>query len=169
MALEELPDVLRSRGIGDVVISPANASIRTYHYIGESDIFIFFNEGSEKYKGEISLTADGYPYIYNAWNNRSGFICYEKEWVLQDTPKSAILEITDAYEGIEVFVNGQSLEIQIVPVYLFDLTSFLKKGSNQVRIEVATTLEREMRDGSSDVKCRSGISGNIIMWLREDE
>ncbi len=254
VALEELPDVLRSRGIGDVVISPANASIRTYHYIGESDIFIFFNEGSENYKGEISLTADGYPYIYNAWNNRveklpakkyedktvipvilepykamivffdkaeitaseplakigtsynwndgwtrsicrsieypkfretkrislpdnleqekpyfSGFVCYEKEWVLQDTPKSAILEITDAYEGIEVFVNGQSLEIQIVPVYLFDLTSFLKKGSNQVRIEVATTLEREMSDGSSDVKCRSGISGNIIMWLREDE
>jgi hypothetical protein len=169
VALEELPDVLRSRGIGDVVISPANASIRTYHYIGESDIFIFFNEGNEKYKGEISLTADGYPYIYNAWNNRSGFVCYEKEWVLQDMPKSAILEITDAYEGIEVFVNGQSLEIQIVPVYLFDLTSFLKKGSNQVRIEVATTLEREMSDGSSDVKCRSGISGNIIMWLREDE
>jgi hypothetical protein len=99
----------------------------------------------------------------------SGFVCYEKEWVLQNMPKSAILEIMDAYEGIEVFVNGQSLGIQIVPIYLYDLTPFLKKGSNQIRIEAATTLEREMSDGSSEVKCRSGISGNIIMWLREDE
>jgi len=98
----------------------------------------------------------------------SGFVCYEKEWVISKNFKSAILEITDAYEGVEVFVNGYSLGIQIVPVYLFDVTPYLKKGINIIRIEAATTLEREMSTGSNELKCKSGISGNVIMWLRED-
>ena len=55
-----------------------------------------------------------------------------------------ILEITDAYEGVEVFVNGKSLGIQVVPPYRYDLTEGLVKGTNELVIEVATTLERAM-------------------------
>lgn len=54
----------------------------------------------------------------------------------------AVLLIDDLLEGVEVFVNGESLGIQIVPTYEFDLTPYLKDGENQLEIISATTLER---------------------------
>ena len=54
-----------------------------------------------------------------------------------------VLEITDADEGIEVFLNDSSLGIQIAPPYRYDLTPHLKLGVNSLAIEVATTLERQ--------------------------
>lgn len=56
--------------------------------------------------------------------------------------KEAVLEINDLLEGVEVFVNGQSVGIQIVPTYKFDLSPYLKKGENRIDIISATTLER---------------------------
>ena len=50
---------------------------------------------------------------------------------------------TALYEGVEVFVNGESLGIQIVPEFTYDLTSYLHAGDNPITIEVATTLERQ--------------------------
>ena len=43
---------------------------------------------------------------------------------------------------MEVFVNGVSAGIQIVPDYCFDVTALLRPGLNLLRIEQATTLER---------------------------
>lgn len=72
----------------------------------------------------------------------SGFARYETS--IQFSGKgSAVLEITDAAEGVEVFVNGKSLGIQIAPVFRYDLTDCLTEGENCLVIEVATTLERE--------------------------
>ena len=71
---------------------------------------------------------------------------------------------------MEVFVNDRSLGIQIVPVYRYDLTGHLRDGENTIRIEVATTLEREMakipdRFGrKSEVKGLSGITGDVKVW-----
>lgn len=53
-----------------------------------------------------------------------------------------ILEITDAAEAVEVFVNGVSAGIQIVPAFRYDIAGLVKEGSNTLAIEVATTLER---------------------------
>ena len=89
----------------------------------------------------------------------SGFIRYETDFSASKGQRT-ILEITDAYEGVEVFVNGQSLGIQITPRYLYDLTPCLKDGSNRLAIEVATTLERE-RGGK---KCHSGITGEVNLY-----
>lgn len=72
----------------------------------------------------------------------SGFVRYEKEIVC--TGDRVLLEISDAAEGVEVFANGVSAGIQIAPHCRYDLTDLIKKGKNQIRIEVATTLEREM-------------------------
>ena len=88
------------------------------------------------------------------------------------------LEITDAYEGVEVFVNGESLGIQIIPTFRYDLTPYLRAGMNQIRIEVATTLEREAADfpnpwalalgaGKEGPKITtpSGINGNVQLII----
>jgi hypothetical protein len=72
----------------------------------------------------------------------SGIIRYENSLVSKGDLK-LVLEITNAAEGVELFVNDQSAVIQIVPPYRYDISALVKKGENKFVIEVATTLERE--------------------------
>lgn len=90
----------------------------------------------------------------------SGFICYETEVGYKDGFMG--LEITDAYEGVEVFVEGKSAGIQVVPPFRYDLTELCRPGKNRLRIEVATTLERE--NGGTENGAPTGIAGEIIIW-----
>ena len=105
----------------------------------------------------------------------SGFARYETTFTAE-AGKQYLLEISDAYEGVEVFVNGISLGIQIVPTYQYDLTAAVKPGENQLAIEVATTLEREMSTvpnryaemigGATKPTCPSGINGMVDLLVR---
>ena len=54
-----------------------------------------------------------------------------------------MVEISNADEGVEVFLNGQSLGIQVAPPFRYDLSGKLTAGENHLAIEVATTLERQ--------------------------
>ena len=72
----------------------------------------------------------------------SGFARYESSFQICENRK-AVLEITDAAEGVEVFLNGKSLGIQIAPPFRYDLSEALQTGANHLVIEVATTLERQ--------------------------
>lgn len=106
----------------------------------------------------------------------SGFVRYEKVLNQLDDMEKVMLLISDAYEGVEVFVNDQSLGIQIVPTFSYNLTEFLSPGENLVRIEVATTLEREnahlpdpireyLHLGSKVCTCPSGINGHVFLQI----
>lgn len=107
----------------------------------------------------------------------SGFVRYENTFRADEALSAAgdkrlLLEITDAHEGVEVFVNDQSLGIQIVPTYCFDLTDALVPGENRIRIEAATTLEREnykiphrMGLPKPEPKDPSGINGEVHLYL----
>lgn len=95
----------------------------------------------------------------------SGFARYENTFSAEEGA-SYLLEITDAHEGVEVFVNGVSQGIRVVPVYRYDLTDAVQPGSNTVTIEVATTLERENADKpmfgmTVEPKTQSGITGEV--------
>ena len=70
----------------------------------------------------------------------SGFVRYETRFTL-DAPAALRLEIADAAEGVEVFLNGESAGIQIAPPFGYDLAG--QAGANTLVIEVATTLERQ--------------------------
>ena len=105
----------------------------------------------------------------------SGFVRYEKELFIdtESVIPRTVLGITDAREGVEVFVNDRSLGIRIIPEYRFDLTPYLKPGAHNIRIEVATTLEREAQDFPSRYKAMgmqfppvttpSGINGKVFL------
>lgn len=88
----------------------------------------------------------------------SGYVRYETKINLN--AKKAILEIDDAYEGVEVFINGKSCGIQVVPKFAFDITDFIRNGENEIAIEVATTLEREVKGKS---KAPYGIVGKVTV------
>ena len=106
----------------------------------------------------------------------SGFVRYENQFEGK-AGETYVLEISDAYEGVEVFVNGRSLGIQIVPTYRYDLSSAVRDGENELAIEVATTLERETAKFPNpyakyigqDVTptCKSGISGSVKIYAAD--
>ncbi|MBQ1312627.1 MAG: hypothetical protein IIY55_12340 [Blautia sp.] len=102
----------------------------------------------------------------------SGFVRYENTIDFPEgssLPPSSILVITDASEGVELFVNGASLGIQIAPPFRYDLSGILKEGENKIVIETATTLEREMSvvpDAFGNKKepvSASGLNGEVYL------
>ena len=88
----------------------------------------------------------------------SGFIRYETRF----TGPAQMLEITDAYEGVEVFLNGQSAGIQVVPPFRYDLRGLTRDGENALAIEVATTLERGR--GETENAAPTGITGEVALY-----
>lgn len=89
----------------------------------------------------------------------SGIIRYEATF---EQP-ARTLEITDAYEGVEVFINGESLGIQVAAPFVYDLRGKTQDGCNRLTIEVATTLERERNEGNSDQP--TGLTGEVTLYL----
>ncbi|MCD8380085.1 MAG: hypothetical protein LUC95_07205 [Lachnospiraceae bacterium] len=104
----------------------------------------------------------------------SGFVRYETFFTL-DKDEKLCLEIEDAKEGVEVFINGQSVGIQIAPPYRYDLTG--SAGENVLVIEVATTLERQcypLLEGYRKMLAKPpvseiGLTGNVRLWLTKEE
>ena len=103
----------------------------------------------------------------------SGFVRYETNFPAKSAD-AVLLEIEDASEGVEVFLNGTGLGIQIAPPFRYDLTGYLTDGSNHLAIEVSTTLERQcypLLKGyrklfASKPSCRSGITGRVQLILK---
>lgn len=73
----------------------------------------------------------------------SGIIRYENRFDLTDTTDVA-LAIEDAYESVDVWCNGRYVGERICPPFVFDLSKTAVTGSNMLRIEVRTTLERKV-------------------------
>ena len=102
----------------------------------------------------------------------SGFVRYETVFSL-DAAAKLLLTVESADEGVEVFLNGESAGIQIAPPFAFELEG--RAGENLLRIEVATTLEREcypMLDGyrkmlAKPPACASGITGAVRLCEAE--
>ena len=100
----------------------------------------------------------------------SGFVRYDVRFLLGE-PAPLRLEIEDASEGVEVFLNGRSAGIRIAPPMIYALDG--QKGENHLRIEVATTLERQcypLLEGyrkllASVPSCPSGLSGAVRLFI----
>ncbi|MBQ6053290.1 MAG: hypothetical protein IJL30_08420 [Clostridia bacterium] len=95
----------------------------------------------------------------------SGFAKYERKVDIKTAPSRALLSLTDAHEGVELFVNGISAGIQIVPEYRFEISNLLRSGENDISIEVATNSERENMPENECVTL-SGITGKCILKLK---
>ena len=61
---------------------------------------------------------------------------YETVFELGET--KAVLTLEDAYEAVEVWVNGEYAGMKIAPPYRFDLSGIVRNDKNDLRIEVTT-------------------------------
>jgi hypothetical protein len=126
-----------------------------------------------KFSGEIEINLP--DNLAEEQKRFSGFVRYEKTFFLEEQ-RRVVLEIIDAHEGVEVFVNGVSMGIQIAPPFRYDITALVKLGDNGLVIEVATTLERCMgRKGRwmkkmyPTVPAQSGITGAVNLYTMKEE
>ncbi len=90
--------------------------------------------------------------------NFSGFIAYENTFLLEEAAEELVMTITDAYEGVEVWVNGQNAGMAITRPYEFEIGSLVMPGENQLRIEVATTLQRKMSGKGDMMAMLTGVA-----------
>ena len=98
----------------------------------------------------------------------SGTIRYETAVRLKEVPDNARINLLDAHEFAEVWLNGVLLGSEICPPYEFDCGKTLKTGENQLVIEVSNTLAHEIKSGISffggfQVTAPSGLLKNPVL------
>lgn len=96
----------------------------------------------------------------------SGYIRYDSTFKAQSNTPCFIV-ITEPCEAVEVFVNGISAGIQVTPAYIFDVSRLIQDGENHLRIELATTLEREnlqLAGKSSREAAPTGLTGTVKVY-----
>ena len=77
------------------------------------------------------------------------------------------LDLGNAYETAEVFVNGNSVGVRICKPYRFELTGLLREGENQLAVEVTNTLGTQMRDAISHYLPIEpfGVEGMVRLYM----
>ncbi|SFB03678.1 Glycosyl hydrolases family 2, sugar binding domain [Cohnella sp. OV330] len=77
----------------------------------------------------------------------SGTIRYETEFDWDESAAGEVLlDLGEAYETAEVWLNGERTGVRICPPYRMEATGLLKKGRNRLVVEVTNTLAKEQRD-----------------------
>jgi len=136
---------------------------KTYLELKKKDLQMDVAEQGEKVTAPFSGMQKKYP-------DYSGYYIYETEAVLE-AGKSYQLSIEDVSESVEVFLNGQSLGMKLQRPFVFILPGQQVSEENQIRIEVATMLERKLYSQGYDVKSMSpyrplsptGIVGKVTL------
>jgi len=119
------------------------------------------------------VTVDELHDVGRLWPQFSGFVRYETPLTMPAAvPASIWLTLEEAFEGVEVWANDAYVGMQICPPYEFDLSGHLRPGENQLRIEVATNLYRQVKTLSDApdflgprgvVVAPSGIVGQVAL------
>lgn len=103
------------------------------------------------------------------FENKSGTVRYEGTTQLEkkNIERSIWLDLGNAYETAEVFVNEKSAGVRICKPYRFELTGLLKEGENRLAIEVTNTLGTQMRDAISHYLPIEpfGVEGMVHLYM----
>ena len=129
---------------------------------------VSFREYNQKdYSQPIDMSLDHYlGYDYPRF---SGNIKYAFDIDCQD--KDMILVLREAYEIVELIVNGESVETLITPPYEYDLSTCLNLGMNHIELIATNNLSRNQRDTFSRHLALEplGIIGSIELYKKEED
>ena len=80
----------------------------------------------------------------------AGTVAYEKEVYISNDLNldfsRFVLDLGEAYEIVSLFVNSHKVADLICPPYRYDITQFIRKGKNYLRVEVTNTLANATKD-----------------------
>lgn len=96
----------------------------------------------------------GYPYY-------SGDASYYNKIEINSDFRKAVINI-DTRDAVEVSINNNQVGKRLWPPYELDITGFIKKGSNEIKLEVTSTYANLMGD-----KIDNGINRAPQIFLFE--
>jgi hypothetical protein len=72
----------------------------------------------------------------------SGTAVYKNEFFISNHPTDAscILDCGEAYDFLEVLINGKMADVRFWSPFIFDITDFVKEGVNQIEVRVTNSL-----------------------------
>ncbi|MDQ6418492.1 glycosyl hydrolase [Paenibacillus sp. LHD-117] len=76
----------------------------------------------------------------------SGTFRYETEFEWTESAVRVLLDLGEAFETAEVWVNGEQAGVRICPPYRMEIDGLIKKGINKLVIEVTNTLAKDQHD-----------------------
>ena len=104
------------------------------------------------------------------WENKTGTVRYEAHMNMEkaEQVKGAVLDLGEAYETAEVFVNQKSAGVRLCKPYTFDITELLQEGDNEIGIEITNTLGTEVRDVISHYLVMEpfGVQGPVSLKIK---
>jgi hypothetical protein len=92
--------------------------------------------------GEVTQMNELVP-ISNIDPAFTGIIKYEKTFKLPEVQRQGILAFESIYEAVELSINDEYVGMKVCPPYIYDVADYLREGTNTIRVEVATTLDRD--------------------------
>ena len=118
------------------------------------------------------LDTDRLDYVdtLKGMEDKCGTVRYETKIHVSDT-KEVVLDLGNAHEIAEVFVNGVSSGVRICRPYEFNLSGLLKNGENDLAIEVTNSLGTQVRDAISHYLPIEpfGIEGPVKMEIKKHD
>ena len=119
------------------------------------------NEDKIVFNGELSE-----PYSWTNWTGMENYTGTVKYEINADVPEGAkAIEINEAAEVAELFMDGNSIGVRICPPYRWDIAEFPKKSNMNIRIEVTNTADTKWGDRYSKDYPDGGILGDVF-WLK---
>lgn len=92
----------------------------------------------------------------------SGTLRYETEFELRPVfHEKTYLDMGEAYEIAEVWMNGDHAGIRINPPYLLDISDLIVEGTNTLMIDVTNTLAKSAGNNTFDRAMPQEPSGLI--------
>lgn len=103
------------------------------------------------------------------WEDKAGTVSFAGMLELEQEPAEAMLDLGNVYETAEVFVNGVSTGVRLCKPYQFEISGRLRKGENEIRIEVTNTLGTANRCplGHYMVIEPFGVEGPVSLKVKE--
>jgi hypothetical protein len=97
----------------------------------------------------------------------SGTMRYELDFRMDISVSEAWIDLGNAYETTEVWLNDRLAGVRICPPYRFDVSDLLLPGVNRLRVDVTNTLVREQRDLLSTFSALepSGLLGPVQLHI----
>lgn len=128
---------------------------------------VFFT-GRDGQTRKLAMKRPGFVQCLKGFENECGIVCFNTE-IRLCKDKKTILEIDDAFETVEVLLNGSLCGVRICKPYRFDLSKHINQGINRLSIRVTNTLGTKIRDGFSHYLPIEpfGIYGDVKIMTEE--
>lgn len=111
----------------------------------EWEVYFASSTQYPEFTEKVNLRNLDYIHLLDGYDNKTGTVRFQTILEL-DVVRSAILDLGNVYETAQVFINDVSVGIRLCKPYVFNLSNYLKVGTNKLAIEVTNTLGTQLRE-----------------------